>query len=126
MATSTLVLTITRADTGYTATLVAALPNGDAQLAAGVALTLSYVGLRALELLPDAYGAALTAMVFPAPLREAWARGRGAGEGAAQPIRLCLALDAGDDALHALLWETLRDPLTNLPLARGEAVRLAR
>ena len=126
MATRTLVLTITRADAGYTATLVAALPNGDAQLAAGVALTISHAGLRALELLPDAYGAALTAMVFPAPLREAWARGRGAGEGAAQPLRLCLALDAGDDALHALLWETLRDPLTNLPLARGEAVRLAR
>lgn len=95
-------------------------------LVAGVPVTLNGEALRALELTPDVYGAALTAMAFPAPLREAWARGRGAAEGQAQPLRLRLALDPADDLLSALLWETLRDPIANLPLAKGEAVRLAR
>ncbi len=126
MTILTLELSITRVGDGYTATLEAALPGADARLAAGVPLTLNPEGLRAFELMPDVYGAALTAMVFAAPLREAWARARGAGELAAAPVRLRLALDETEDALHALLWETLRDPLTNLPLARGEAVRLAR
>ena len=126
MPTLSLTLTLTRAATGYTATLAVALPAADTELAAGVPLTLNPVALRALELFPDAYGAALAAMVFPAPLREAWARGCGASAGRGDALRLCLALDPTDDALHAMLWETLRDPLTNLPLARGEAVRLVR
>lgn len=126
MAAIALELTIARAAGGPVAGLVAELPGADAPLAAGVPLTIGAEGLRALELLPDAYGAALTAMVFPAPLREAWQRARGYAEGAGQALRLRLALDEADDALHALLWETLRDPLTGHPLARGEAVRMAR
>ena len=126
MPTLSLTLTLTRAATGYTATLAVALPTADTELAAGVPLTLNAEVLRSLEHIPNIYGAALTEMVFSPPLREAWARGCGASAGRGDALRLCLALDPTDDALHALLWETLRDPLTNLPLARGEAVRLVR
>ena len=126
MSTIALELAITRSGDTYAATLTARQPGADACLAAEVPVTIDVEALRALELTPEVYGAALSAMVFPQPLREAWARARGAGEGQQRPLRLGLALAAGDDALHALLWETLRDPLSGLPLARGEAVRLVR
>ncbi|MCS6883038.1 MAG: CHAT domain-containing protein [Oscillochloridaceae bacterium] len=126
MAAIALELAITRSGDAYAATLTARLPGADARLAAEAPIALNAEALRALEPTPDVYGAALTAMVFPPALREAWARARGAGEARQRPLRLGLALDPGDDALHALLWETLRDPLSGLPLARGEAVRLAR
>lgn len=125
MSTIALELAITRAGATHAATLTARLPEADACLAAAP-VTLDAETLRTLEYSPEAYGAALSAMVFPPPLREAWARACGASEGQQRPLRLGLALDASDDALHALLWETLRDPLSGLPLARGEAVRLAR
>lgn len=126
MRTTTLELQILRAQDGYLASLRAELDNADARLATAVAVAIDPAALRALETLPETYGEALTAMVFPAPLREAWARARGAHEADTRPLRLRLALDEADPALHALLWETLRDPLTRLPLARGEGVRLAR
>jgi tetratricopeptide (TPR) repeat protein len=72
-----------------------------------------------------AYGAALTAMVFPAALREAWGRARGTG-----PVHLRIVIDDVRaplvGALHALRWELLRDPLTGAPLAQREGDSLAR
>jgi tetratricopeptide (TPR) repeat protein len=89
------------------------------------AILLDEVLLRTLRLEPDSYGAALTAMVFVPPLREAWQRALGYAEGGGQRLRLRIDL-SGADALHALRWELLHDPLRNLPLARSERVVFSR
>jgi hypothetical protein len=60
---------------------------------------------------PEAYGVHLTRVLFADPrLREAVGRARAIAVGAGTPLRVRLRLDAGDPALHALAWETLRDP----------------
>ena len=60
-----------------------------------------------------AYGMALTAQLFAQPLiREAWATVRGFMQGANTLLRLRLHIDPGAEALHALRWELLQDPLS--------------
>ena len=67
--------------------------------------------LLALSHDPAAYGAALGERLFADPrLRVGVARARAAAEGLDAPLRLRLRLDAGDAAVHGLLWETLRVP----------------
>ncbi|MEI6779037.1 MAG: tetratricopeptide repeat protein, partial [Chloroflexales bacterium] len=73
---------------------------------------------------PDDYGAALTAMVFTPALREGWQRAVGFAE-ATGTLRVRLAL-SGDDALHAIRWELLRDPLDHAPLAHTERTPFSR
>lgn len=119
-------LIITRAPGGETtASLRVELPNRRADLAEDVPISLNDEALRSLLLIPDAYAGALTGMVFVPTLREAWQRALGFAEGAGELIRVRLHL-RGDDALHALRWELLRDPLTQTPLAYRERVAFSR
>ncbi|NTU79078.1 MAG: CHAT domain-containing protein [Chloroflexales bacterium] len=101
--------------------------QADAVLAADapVALDSSALLLRVLD--PAAYGRALTDQLFADPqLRAAWQRARALADGANLPLRLRLRLPAEAGALHALRWETLRDPLTDVPLACDARLRLVR
>jgi len=62
------------------ASLTAALrayQRGVTVLASPQAITINRTTLLALTGLPTTYGAALAEMVFPAPLREAWAKATG-------------------------------------------------
>ncbi|WP_161569202.1 CHAT domain-containing protein [Candidatus Oscillochloris fontis] len=118
-------LTITRtADGATTAALRAELPNRRADLVPPEPIPLDAVALRALTTIPDAYGVALTAMVFAPALREGWQRVRGFAD-AGQPVRVRLVL-MGDDGLHAIRWELLRDPVDSTPLASSERTPLSR
>lgn len=100
--------------------------RGVTMAASPQAITIDVETLIDLRLLPDAYGAALSAMVFSAPLREAWAKIQGHAEAKGTGIHLRVLIDDLTGALHALRWELLRDPLTNTPLARQESGSLAR
>jgi hypothetical protein len=64
-------------------------------------------------------------MVFVPALREAWQRALGYAEGRSSLLRVRLHL-RGDDALHAIRWELLRDPTTQTPLAYRERVAFSR
>jgi hypothetical protein len=86
------------------------LPNRDSHLAPPTAIPLDEIHLRMLQVQPEAYGDALTTMVFTAPLRTAWERALGYAEGAEAQLQVRLQLDgvvlaacrsAGDD--HAVL-----------------------
>jgi hypothetical protein len=107
------------------ADLLAELVERRVELAAQVPIQLNLVALRALVTAPEAYGAALSAMLFVAELRAAWQQARAYAEGAQASLRVRLVLE-GDEILHRLHWELLRDPLDNLPLANSERVRFSR
>ena len=95
------------------------------QLAANVPVALDAAALLAVEHDPAAYGALLAAQLFADPrLRHAWLKARAFA--ATGDLQLRLNLDAGDAMLHALRWETLRDPETDQPIALHERVRLVR
>lgn len=124
MPTPRLELIIARAVDGTTtATLHLHLDRRRAELAEDVPITIGDEGLRALSLLPAAYGGALTSMVFVPTLREAWQRALGSAEGSGEQLRVSLSLK-GDDSLHCLRWELLHDPLQGTPLALRENVLL--
>lgn len=117
-------LIISRND-GTVAALQVKLATKDAILAEDEPITINEEALRGLAALPDAYGGALSGMIFVPALREAWREALGYRAGASTSIRVRLTL-RGDDALHALRWELLRDPITNEPLAYSERVRFSR
>lgn len=122
-------LTIRRAPAGYVADMRLARPGDEiyAELAFAAPVPIDLGALLALAPDPDAYGRALTAQVFHVPaLREAWTHACGFVAASALPLRLHLNLDAKDTELHALRWETLRDPLDDTPLARSERLLLVR
>lgn len=120
-------LTIVRfANGAATAGLRVELPGRRADLAEGVPVTLDETELHALALNPSAYGEALTDMVFGRrKLREAWQRALGFAEGEGGSLRIRLVLN-GDDALHAVRWELLRDPTDGSPLVYSERVLFSR
>ncbi len=96
-------------------------------LATDVPVTFDLAALLALSLNPAAYGRALSAQLFADQrLRDAWQRARALADGAALPLRLRLSLAATIGDIHALRWETLRDPLTDTPLAADARLRLVR
>lgn len=126
MSTADIELSITAGRDGLlTAGLRLELPTRRVDLATGIPITLNLVALRALELMPDAYGAALSAMLFTTDLREAWRQARGFAEGAGSALRVRLCLEGNDD-LHAMRWELLRDPRDDLLLAHSERIRFSR
>ncbi|MBX0330026.1 SUMF1/EgtB/PvdO family nonheme iron enzyme [Oscillochloris sp. ZM17-4] len=127
MPTFDLEFTIQGDDTGgYVADLRADLTNHRADLARRVPLALNQEALLALISVPDAYGAALSAMVFPAPLREAWRQALGFQQASSgEPFRVRLVLD-DDDALHVIRWELLHDPIRHRPLACDELTLFSR
>lgn len=77
---------------------------------------------------PSAYGTALTAQFFPVGglLRSAWERATALADGANLPLRVRLQLPNAIDELSALRWETLHDPVSGVPLACNERLRLVR
>ncbi|NTU80194.1 MAG: hypothetical protein HGA45_12435 [Chloroflexales bacterium] len=109
----------------YVAELRAELPRSRANLGSAP-VDLNPEVLRALSTSPEVYGATLSAMVFPAPLREAWERTRGFAERGGAGIHARVAIDDPSGALHGLRWELLRDPATSAPLAQQEGGSLAR
>ena len=101
--------------------------QGDARLATDVLVALDPDALLAHALDPVAYGRMLTAQVFAdLRLRDAWRDARRVADGADLPLRLRLRLTTTDASIHALRWETLRDPITDVPLATDARLRLVR
>ena len=98
-----------------------------AVLATDVPVALDPRALLARALDPVAYGRTLTAQVFAdLRLRDAWRDARRVADGADLPLRLRLRLTTTDAGIHALRWETLRDPITDVPLATDARLRLVR
>ena len=74
--------------------------------------------LRELTLNADAYGAALTEMVFgenAAPIRDAFVRAREAAS-TRDGLRIRLTIQTSAPELHAVRWETILDPTKSSPL----------
>ncbi|NNJ10577.1 tetratricopeptide repeat protein [Chloroflexales bacterium ZM16-3] len=125
MPTTDLELIIARAADGMTsAALRVELPNRRADLVPPEAIKLKPTVLLEYADDPDSYGAMLTAMLFTPALREGWQRARGYAEGA-NAMRVRLVLN-GDDGLHAIRWELLRDPIDGAPLAYTERTPFSR
>ena len=122
-------LTLRAAGTGYAAEARLSHPGSqaDAVLAADAPVALDPVALLALAFDPAAYGRALTAQFFgDQRLCDAWQRARALADGSDAALRLRLRFPADAPDLHALRWETLRDPLTDVPLATDARLRLVR
>ncbi|MBX0330518.1 CHAT domain-containing protein, partial [Oscillochloris sp. ZM17-4] len=122
-------LALRPADAGYVADARLAQPGSqaDAALAADVAVALDPTALLVHALDPVAYGHTLTEQLFADQrLRDAWQRARALADGADRSLRLRLRLAPTAVDLHALRWETLRDPLTQVPLACDARLRLVR
>lgn len=97
-------------------------------LAAPVPVGFDLARLRELVFDPLAYGAALGGMLFAQPeLRAGFAQARAVAAQQGQPLRLRLTISPEAEALHALRWETLSDPLTpEQPLAASTQVLFSR
>lgn len=130
MTTADLELSLRRQGDGSVAAdlrLRAADSSRDTELAVGVPARLDPDELLFLALDPDEYGRALTAQLFGDPrLREAWITARSFAQGAGATLRLRLRVDPAADDLHALRWETLRDPVGGQSLCRSERVLFSR
>lgn len=101
--------------------------NADSILARDVRISLDLADLLARKLDPSDYGTALTQMLFgPSPLRDAWIKATTYVAATELPLRVRLRLDPDDDTLHALRWETLRDPETAHPLCFSRRILLSR
>jgi hypothetical protein len=119
-------------------------PVADERYAAQIRLTLPGIGdvspqhervevtfdrVRLREWLPGsaAYARELGAQLFKDPrLWATWREVQVAAAHARVPLRLRLFLPAGAQTLHALHWETLRDPDTGAWLFTGENMRFSR
>jgi energy-coupling factor transporter ATP-binding protein EcfA2 len=111
----------------YTVELRLTLPDSDADVHLGARpAPLDVDALRAYAD-PVEYGRALTASFFADPaLRAAFAQARAAAQSADLPLRLRLLIGPGVAELHALHWETLRDPEEDALLSTGEQVYFSR
>ncbi|WP_129631736.1 CHAT domain-containing protein [Candidatus Oscillochloris fontis] len=86
-----------------------------------------YENLRATQLDPQAYGQLLTATLFADDqIRRGFSAALAQARGHNAPLRLRLALDPEDAALHGVRWEWLQDPDTGAFLALNERVLLSR
>ena len=113
----------------YAVELSSTQPDSDTEVLSeqpGV-VRLDRAALRALEDDPAAYGQALSAALFatPATLAE-FSAARAAADSSDTSLRLRLQIDAGCPELHALRWETLRDPAGDRPMILGQRVRFSR
>jgi tetratricopeptide (TPR) repeat protein len=111
----------------YLASLYAHSPKYDADPSTDRPVNLNYTTLLRLALDPHSYGRALTAMLFAdADLQRAWIQVIGFGQGQTSPLRLRLRLDPHDERLHALRWETLCDPSSDIPVCTNEQILFSR
>ncbi|MBX0328277.1 CHAT domain-containing protein [Oscillochloris sp. ZM17-4] len=89
--------------------------------------TFDLSALRALAPDSAAYGQALGAALFASPaLRQAFAQARASAASLDVALRLRLLLGPGAGELHALRWETLRDPEAGQPLLTDERLLFSR
>ncbi len=92
-----------------------------------VTMTLDRTLLLECALDPAAYGRALGSQLFADPaLVTALAQCRAAAQSQGLPLRLRLAFPPDAPELHAIRWETLRDPQFDEPLALSEQMILTR
>jgi hypothetical protein len=83
--------------------------------------------LRSLALDPAAYGQALAACLFAdSTVQTAFGQARASAGSLNIPLRLRLLVGPTASELHALRWETLRDPGDNSPLFTGENLLFSR
>jgi hypothetical protein len=118
-------------DASYTVDLRYSQPDSaaDIRLAGAEPALASFdrEALRALELDPSAYGQALSAALFATPaLRQAFAQARASAQSLDLALRLRLVIGPGAPELHALRWETLRDPEADRPLLTDERLLFSR
>jgi len=117
--------------THYVVDLVFSQPGSDAPVSPLgqqlVSAAFDFTQLLALALDPAAYGRELSAMLFANPaLATAFAQCRTAAQSQSIPLRLRLAIAPDAPELHAVRWETLRDPQADQPLALSEQLILTR
>ncbi|NTW02148.1 MAG: CHAT domain-containing protein [Oscillochloris sp.] len=76
---------------------------------------------------PDAYGRALSAMLFAEPaVLAAFAEARATTSAQGSVLRLRLFLDPAAPELQSIRWETLRDPKDGTPLLMSERLLFSR
>ncbi|KAB8333553.1 CHAT domain-containing protein [Scytonema tolypothrichoides VB-61278] len=106
------------------------LPDRPEQtIAHDIPVALDLTQLRELSLTNDAYGQALTTMVFAdSRLLQGWQEAYKHLIGFSTPIRFRIAYSPDADMLHGLRWELLEDPLSQLhvPLALSERLLFSR
>ncbi len=106
-------------------------PNseGDVRLGQGDAMLAQFdlAQLRSLLYDPLAYGQALTAGLFADPkVKSAFAQAFAAAQSSNVPLRMQLLVGPSAPELHALHWETLRDPADNSPLCTNQNILFSR
>lgn len=85
------------------------------------------VQLQMLALDPNAYGTLLGANLFgDANVKTAFAQARANAQGQDTPLRLRLFIDSAAPELHAMRWETLRDPQDGSSLVTTERILFTR
>lgn len=122
-------LTLRSLNGAYTGEMRLTTPGSQAPavLVADAPLVLNPDVLLSLALDTAAYGRALTEQIFRLPaLYDAWRHARALADGAITPVRLRLCLPEVSDDLHALRWETLRDPISDAFVATDARLRLTR
>lgn len=83
--------------------------------------------LRENLLDPKAYGLALGECLLEHPeIRSSIDKARAVAEASSRPLRLKLGIDRWSLELHALRWETLRDPATGRSLLTDEKILFSR
>ncbi|NJN15882.1 MAG: tetratricopeptide repeat protein [Oscillochloris sp.] len=109
----------------YFADMELSLPHSSSVPARDVLLPIVHETLLMFQPQPEVYGRVLTTMVFRPKLLEGWAQAYTTAEARAGLLRLRLTLHGGD-ALHAIHWELLCNPLDQEPLGRHERILLSR
>lgn len=103
--------------------------DADIRLAPGTPALVRFdpLQLQMLTLDPTAYGTLLGTTLFGAePVRTAFAQARANAQSLSAPLRLRLFIDSAAPELHALRWETLRDPRDGSSLVTSEQVLFTR
>ena len=115
----------------YTVDLVFSQPGSEADVRPldqqAVSVTFDTLRLGEFALDPVGYGQALGKMLFAdSALATAFAECRATAQSHKMPLRLRLSIAPDAPELHAIRWETLRDPQTKQPLALSEQIILTR
>jgi CHAT domain/SIR2-like domain len=74
----------------------------------------------------EEYGRILGRSLFTSDVNSALGESRAAAQRAGQPLRIRLFIGPSAPELHALQWETMRDPETDEPLLTDESVHFSR
>ena len=105
-------------------------PNSDREnyILEPIHINIDVAQLQPLALDPDAYGRALTEMFFnqcEGAIREVYSKARAAAA-ARDGLRMRLSIEKNARELHAVRWETLRDPTQDIPLLTQSNVWFSR